>query len=145
MYRRWRAESGLKSGARTGKLLHSRYYTDEETEQFGSFSNALGLATRGRKLFRTKRGYLSLGSWEIEPGFRIHILHGGALSIVGRVMESFITQVGENEKGMEVYGDSFPVYGVVGSGGVYIHGIMHGEVLGIAKNESLEVGPVFLR
>jgi Heterokaryon incompatibility protein (HET) len=143
MYRRWRAGSGLDPRVRPGELPLSRHYTAEETEQFASFANALWLATRGRKLFRTKRGYLGLGTWEMEPGFRIHILNGGSLPVVGEATGAFVTQVGENEEGVEVEEEeSFPIYRLVGSGGVYLHGIMDGEVLGIAENEGLEVKPV---
>ncbi|KAF8848155.1 hypothetical protein BDZ45DRAFT_296035 [Acephala macrosclerotiorum] len=141
MYRRWRAGSGLKPGARPGEWLPSPHYTDEEIELFASFMSALDLATRGRKLFRTKRGYLGLGAWEMEPTLRIHVLHRGSLPVVGRDTSGF-TQLVDVE-GKEVEGVRFPIYQLVGSGGVYIHGVMDGEILGIAEEEGLTVAPVW--
>jgi len=54
MYRRWRNNNP--------PLKFS------ENNRYKTFRDQLFVTARGRKLFLTKRGYLGIGSWQIEEG-----------------------------------------------------------------------------
>ncbi|PMD29414.1 HET-domain-containing protein [Hyaloscypha variabilis F] len=114
-----------------------------ENNTYKTFRDQLFVTTRGRKLFLTKRGYLGIGSWQIEEGNMVCILQGGKLPIVGRDSGASFERV-QTEETEGASRERVSVYQLVGSGGTYIHGIMDGEAVGIIEEEGEELSGVFL-
>ncbi|KAL5321091.1 hypothetical protein ACEPPN_011902 [Leptodophora sp. 'Broadleaf-Isolate-01'] len=69
---RWARGDGLKAGIAQGSWLaddddYGRF-SEEDNERYTQFADQLHQVTRGRKLFRTFRGYLGLGTWQVSEG-----------------------------------------------------------------------------
>lgn len=76
---------------------------------------SLRVAYMGRRLFRTREGYLGIGPQSLKEGNEVWILAGAAVPIVLQTLPS---------------GN----YALVGE--AYVHGIMNGEAVGTAGGES---------
>lgn len=84
------------------------------------FQPMVNLYTSGpRRLFRTKKGYLGLGFQEPQVGDNICVLQGGNVPFILR-------KIGESSR-FQVIGDC------------YVHGIMKGEVMGMAEKGGTEL------
>jgi hypothetical protein len=96
------------------------------------------LVFKGRKLYRTRRGYLGNGCDQVRAGDKIYICHGARFPFVLREGE----EVRGARAGLQSVGEGTELETYVGhtmvGGDTYIHGLCRGEGLDIAEKEGLE-------
>lgn len=99
---------------------------------------------RGRKIFRTKKGYLGNACQHVEVGDEVYILQGGRLPFVLRrdkEVQGIPTATGQN--------DYLPVhrtlqgYKLIG-GDAYVHGVCDGQVWMLAEQEGIPIQEIAL-
>ncbi|VUC38131.1 unnamed protein product [Clonostachys rosea] len=91
--------------------------TDEELEVFYTrYNRMVRMYNLGRKLIRTRNGFLGTGSHELQVGDLICVFFGSAVPFILRPREG---------------GDGFILVG-----DAYVHGIMNGEALGMLEKGS---------
>jgi hypothetical protein len=88
---------------------------------FKGYQMTVVRATRNRKFFVTRTGYLGLGPCGTSPGDEVYLISGSKVPFVLRKVEDLETVSPENDS------SSYPVYRVIGD--CYVHGIMDGEAL----------------
>ncbi|KAG4437865.1 hypothetical protein IFR05_006667 [Cadophora sp. M221] len=135
---RWARGDGLKAGIAQGSWHNDEdeRFSEEENERYTQFADQLHQVTRGRKLFRTFRGYLGLGTWQVGEGCVVCVFHGAKLPILVEEAGT-LKGVGRRSECEDEEAESLevPVYRIAGTGDCYIHGIMDGEALEISKEE----------
>jgi hypothetical protein len=61
------------------------------TDVYDEFIEQMSTTVRGRKLFKTGRGYMGIGSWAVKPGWNVCILHGGSYPMLAQT-EGFLAE-----------------------------------------------------
>jgi hypothetical protein len=108
--------------------------TDPGLDGLNGYQVSVVRATRNKKFFITRNGYLGLGPCDVSPGDEIHLISGSKVPFVLRKVEELETVSPENDA------SSFPVFRIIGDG--YVHGIMDGEAL---EGVIASVGSLLLR
>ena len=93
---------------------------------------------RGRKIFRTKRGYLGNGCANVLPGDKICLCYGGRFPLLLRADPDteFVARTSTREDKGKM-GKSQLGYKLIG-GDCYVDGIAYGEGLEVAREEGME-------
>jgi hypothetical protein len=83
-------------------------FTADEKVRLSAFESRMREVKTGRRLLRTEKGYLGMGSVSVEPGDQVWVLKGGDVPLILRpVKDGRYRLIGE----------------------AYVHGIMRGEAL----------------
>ena len=108
----------------------------DASAQLYDWLNKHGARITGRKLFRTRRGYLGMSCRHVLPGDKVYILWGGSLPFILREMGLVVLDPEANEPSKTVMSH------VLIGGECYIHGLADGQGIDIVERESLEPGEV---
>ena len=102
IWRYFKSNYGMKPGRITESWIPEFDFAELPEDIitiYDAFLDQIATTVRGRKLFKTQRGYIGIGSWAVKPGWSICILHGGNFPLLAQTA-GFLTFESSKESEM---------------------------------------------
>ena len=102
-----------------------------------------------RRLFRTRRGYVGMSCPHVQEGDYVAVLWGGRMPFILRPRTFFqlheMDGIPTTFQNLQKDGnDAICAYELIG-GECYVHGLVDGEVLDVAENETMQPSTIYLQ